>query len=96
MGCYDYKCSFCGYIQEENHSYKLITNKENDIKHKIICQQCNAIDTMERIISAVPMGMYSSTTSEQKKEMLKKRSHEHFKKNIEESFHEKNKKAFTP
>ena len=93
---YVYLCKKCNNIQEENHSYKNITNDEKDIKHQIVCQGCLNLGTMDRKITAVSFNTFGSMNVEQKKDMLKKRSKAHFKKNIEETFHQKNRKDYNP
>lgn len=93
MPNYDYKCKVCGNVQEENHSYTKITNDENDISNTIECQKCNLVGEMIRVMGNSGLANFSMMTPEQKKESLKKRSHEHFKKHVEERFHQMNKKT---
>lgn len=94
MPIYDYKCKNCGFIQEEIHSSKDVTNDENDISFSVVCLNCKEKGTMKRIIGNPLIATYNMASPEEKKEMLKKRSREHFKKHIEDKFHQLNKKVF--
>jgi len=96
MPAYDYKCSKCKSVQEEIHSSKLITNDESDIKFAFQCNSCKEIGMMNRIIFGSYVATYDIASLEQKREMLKKRSKDHFKKNIVESFHVKNRRSYMP
>lgn len=93
---YIYKCKECSGIQEEFHSSKLVTNDEKDFNVNLKCNSCNRIGVMFRIIQATNFMTYDSSTPEQKREMLKKRSKEHFKKEIQDKFHQMNKKDYMP
>ena len=94
MPSYKYKCRECKNIQEEIHSYKLITNDIDDYKEKLKCKNCNTLGSMFRVIEAPMYGAYESSTTEQRKQILKKRSHDHFKKEIEDKFHELNRRKY--
>lgn len=95
MPSYNYKCE-CGNVQEEIHSYKLVTNDENDFAFTLICSSCGKKGLMKRLISVPNFGKYSSASTEEKREILKKRSKDHFKKNIEDKFHQMNKPDYMP
>lgn len=93
MPAYDYKCFICENIQEEIHSIGLVSNDVNDFDKTLVCKKCGMIDTMKRIFSIPVLAKFSMSSPEEKKNMLKKRSQEHFKKNIEDKFHQLNKKS---
>lgn len=92
MPTYIYKCKECQNVQEEIHSYCLASNDENDYKNNLACNNCKKVGTMFRRIADINFQASSIMTSEQKRSMLKKRSHDHFEKNIKEKFHELNRK----
>lgn len=95
MPTYNYKCP-CGNIQEEIHSMKDVTNDDKDILHNLVCKNCGQKGTMKRMISIPNIGEYSSASVEGKKEMLKKRSKDHFKKEVQDKFHQMNKPNYMP
>lgn len=92
MPVYTYKCKSCGSLQDEVHASN-ITTKE--YSKKLACSSCKEEGKMVWSPTKLNFGTYESSTPEQRKEILKKRSHEHFKKNIEEKFHELNRKKTT-
>lgn len=83
MPTYDYKCKECKNIQEEVHTYKKVTNDENDFNVTLVCKNCGKIGTMFRKISA-EFAEFSASDPEIQKKKLKKRSRDHYKKQIRE------------
>lgn len=96
MPTYIYKCTICGEEKEVFHHSSRVTGNSDDYENEIVCEKCEVPYTMKRKIVAPSFSAISSMTPNERREALKKRSHEHFKKNIEESFHTKNKKDYTP
>jgi hypothetical protein len=95
MARFLYKCKKCGHEQEEYHSMK----DAGDLLFvsTLICDACFLQGEMQQIISGGHgFQKVASMTPEQRKEVLKKRSHDHFQKHIVESFHEKNKPGYIP
>jgi len=63
----------------------------------LVCDGCFTKGEMQQLISGGHgFQKVASMTPEQRKEVLKKRAHDHFEKHIKESFHEKNKPGFIP
>ena len=87
--CNNEKCSRKGVEDEYlKNLYKVINGKL--VSDNAPCPECGEIreeiDTNSRIPLSkknIGMGKYSSSSPEQQREMLKKRSHEHYKKAVE-------------
>jgi hypothetical protein len=95
MPRYEYKCSLCQHVQEEIHSMTEVGNQ--DMLDGLVCYGCGVSGSMEQLITGGQgFQKVASMTPEERKEVLKKRSHDHFKKNVEEQFHVKNKPGFMP
>jgi putative FmdB family regulatory protein len=95
MPTYDYKCKSCGNVKEIIHSMKECDKKERNE----FCEECNSEKQFERTVvngQAPAIGLYSSASPEEKKKILKKRSHDHFEKEIKEKFHVMNSKNYKP
>lgn len=78
-------------VREEitSESFKYING--NLVGEHAVCPKCGEIREYVNPLANVPlseknvsMGMYSSASKEQKQEMLRKRSHEHFNKSVKE------------
>jgi len=89
MPLYDFKCDKCNKKQE---IFISIEDYENSI---VFCDECDDLLIRDWNAGSPMVGVYSMSTTEQRREILKKRSKEHSKKNIEK-FHEMNKQDFKP
>ena len=90
MPIYHYVCEECDFDEEVLHSVKDLDKKE------CLKGEYNSDCKMRRVPCVTNVSIFNSLTSQEKREVLKKRSKEHFKKNIEESFHQKNKPGYIP
>jgi hypothetical protein len=89
MPTYDYKCGTCGAVKEVVHSMAEMSapSQETQTETTCFCRYRAATDwqctAMHRIISQAPaLGTIAGMSPSQRREVLKKRSHEHFKKEI--------------
>lgn len=82
-------CNSCG------ENFEATAEKYVELKDK--CPICFGSLEQKQVYFNVPyIGKYSSASTEEKREILKKRSKDHFKKNIEDKFHQMNKPDYMP
>lgn len=96
MPTYVYRCCKCEDDQEVIHSWNLVTNKEDDYRETLSCLTCGAIGTSNRVQQAANVATYDMASPNERREMLVKRSRDHFDKKLKDEFHQKNKKGYTP
>jgi hypothetical protein len=85
MPLYNFLCLDCGNKQGKELTFDEVASEDL----VIVCDCCNGSNMQKIIKSDFPfpyLSTFNSLSQEEKKQVLKKRSHEHFKKNIEEKF----------
>ncbi len=92
MPIYEYKCPFCDKVKDVLHTMAELDNPSNKTLEQITCNantcehesQAGVNGTLwQRQVTQVAMGKFAGMNNEQKKNFLKKRSSDHFKKEIE-------------
>lgn len=110
MPLYSHVCKVCGYEEEFVYSMSECNDEENNKWNNIDCPIClkeiemiknDGIGVkfdikLKRQVGDVSILRFQSFSLIDKKKMLQKRSHEHFKKHIKESWVAKNKFGYTP
>jgi hypothetical protein len=89
------KCNYwCPNIEGCSSRQNVVIEKSEEDKSPEFCLECGEELKLLGIIPAGGFLKFSSSTPQQKREVLKKRSHEHFKKEVEEKkrFMDKNMK----
>ena len=91
MPRYSYKCPTCEEIREVFHLISEVNSPSEETVKQITCQTDGVL--MKQYFGDMSGGYkrMSGMEPEQRKEILKKRSHEHFEREIKERAHEKTK-----
>ena len=92
MPFYDYQCKSCKTVQEEFHS---MAECNEETERSLICKNCSKKE-MKRLIVLTNVDTFSIMTDEERRKSLKKRSHDHFERELKDKFHQMNKPGYIP
>jgi putative FmdB family regulatory protein len=92
MPFYDYRCKSCENVQEEFHS---VAECNEETLQALVCSKCGKKE-MKRLIGTTNVDSFSIMTMDERRDSLKKRSRDHFKKELQDKFHQMNHPGYIP